>query len=246
MRKTLLSFFVVLCLIFCLITTSCSNGGLGGTGDSIGAGALLTPKYNVKFYTNGGTPVATLKTDKISTAPATTKSGYDFIGWYLDENFEAPAIFPMNVEKDTNLYAKWIQTELLIKGYNFSIKMWTNSDPKKVYDATADELDFEKLADMGYYVKVEIKYDVYYERDYNLDLGYAGAPKYELMFLDDDLKGLIEKDLTTTKSSKTKTFTFTQPASFFEDTNMKITFSTDNIQNTIYFKNISVTYTCIK
>ena len=104
----------------------------------------------------------------------------------------------------------------------------------------------EELEKKGYYVRINLSYDVYYNKDYTFPIGYAGSPKYEVTLLNEKLVGFQEKDLTTTTSTKTKTFTWTQVPEFFNDESFTLTFSTDNIQNTIYFKNITVTYECVK
>ncbi len=64
--------------------------------------------YNVRFDTNGGSEVASirvLKDEFIENVPKSVKNGYQFDGWYLNNekfNFEEP------IEEDVTLVAKWI------------------------------------------------------------------------------------------------------------------------------------------
>ncbi len=66
-------------------------------------------KYKVSFDTGGGTPVDDAIVSVIEKAPVTTRNGYNFDGWYTDENFQNKAIFPYDVTKSQILYAKWIR-----------------------------------------------------------------------------------------------------------------------------------------
>lgn len=67
-------------------------------------------KYTVKFITDGGTAIdeKTVEYGKTITGVTTTKNGYDFEGWYTDENKTQK----FDISKDTvtdnlTLYAKW-------------------------------------------------------------------------------------------------------------------------------------------
>ncbi len=63
--------------------------------------------YHVRFETNGGTPVAEMDTNRIKTAPVTTREGYDFEGWYLYQTLSFLVRFPYIPDSDVTLYAKW-------------------------------------------------------------------------------------------------------------------------------------------
>lgn len=66
--------------------------------------------YEVTFETNGGTTVASIKTDLIKKSPETNKYNCDFEGWYTNPKFENDAItFPFDITEDITLYAKWNQ-----------------------------------------------------------------------------------------------------------------------------------------
>ena len=69
-----------------------------------------TKLYLIAFEVNGGTPVAPLRTNKISVAPTSLKNNAEFGGWYSNAFFAGlPVAFPFEPSADTTLYAKWKQ-----------------------------------------------------------------------------------------------------------------------------------------
>ena len=64
-------------------------------------------EFKVSFDSNGGSKVEDVVTSIIESEPVTTKDGYTFLGWYLEESFINKATFPFEVTKDQTLYAKW-------------------------------------------------------------------------------------------------------------------------------------------
>ena len=88
----------------------------------------------------------------------------------------------------------------------------------------------------------------YYKKDYDVpfDIGYAGSPKYEVSIYNSDLKGVLDEDMSTSKTTKTRTIKIEDYTTNLKNTKLRLTFSTDNIQNIIYFKNITVQYTCVR
>ena len=106
----------------------------------------------------------------------------------------------------------------------------------------------DRLDALGYKMTITVSYDVRYKKDYDVlfDVGYAGAPKYEAYLLNSDNAGDWGENLTTTLQAKTKTLSYTSSIANIKNDKFILTFSTDNIQNTIYFENIVVTYKCHK
>ena len=69
-----------------------------------------TGLYKVEFSTNGGSSVDSMRTNKIKSAPQTTKENCEFEGWYESSDFrDAAVVFPFDVREDVTLYAKWLQ-----------------------------------------------------------------------------------------------------------------------------------------
>ena len=72
---------------------------------------LRSPGYMVDFNSMGGTPVESQKLmygDKIVPPANPTREGFEFAGWYTDENCH----YPWNMETDAiggpmTLYAMW-------------------------------------------------------------------------------------------------------------------------------------------
>ena len=66
--------------------------------------------YGVQFETDGGTVVAAQQVEKGTqvTSPSNpTKSGYEFAGWYFNPECTDQATFPLAVDDNIVLYAKW-------------------------------------------------------------------------------------------------------------------------------------------
>ena len=80
--------------------------------------AKWLPTYLVTLETNGGSEIASFRTRTIESVQEPEKSGYTFIGWYLDSLLNSKAVFPLVISKDTTLYAAYKQ--------NFTITFETN------------------------------------------------------------------------------------------------------------------------
>lgn len=66
--------------------------------------------YAVNFDTDGGSTVlgqAVLENETITVPTAPTKAGYDFVGWFADEDRTVPYDFETPVTEAITLYAKW-------------------------------------------------------------------------------------------------------------------------------------------
>ena len=64
-------------------------------------------EFKVSFNSNGGSKVEDVVASIIESEPYTTRDGYTFLGWYLEESFINKVTFPFEVTKDQTLYAKW-------------------------------------------------------------------------------------------------------------------------------------------
>ena len=95
---------------------------------------------------------------------------------------------------------------------------------------------------------ITVSYDVEYNKDYDvlLDIGYMGAPKHEIYLCRDNGIVIEEEDIKTPNSSTHKAITYTEKVSSMINSKFYFEVSTNNIQNIIYFKNITVTYQCTK
>ena len=80
--------------------------------DSSTIDSSIVNKYKASFECNGGSFVESFFTDVISISPVTTRNGYDFVGWFIDDAFSAEASFPFQMSQDTIFYAKWSRMEM--------------------------------------------------------------------------------------------------------------------------------------
>lgn len=207
---------------------------------------------SVSFYDEGNLLLesrvksgTTITENQIITPP---KSGHAFLGWYVDRQLSNSAVFPMEIKSHTKFYANWLKTEQTINCKSTVIKDWSGNNSSAAYSITPSGFDFEQLSKEGYYLKIKITYDVYYEKDYDvpLGIGYAGSPKYEAYLYNSKKYLSVDEDMSTTTSTKTRTIEVTISAADMMNEKITLEFSTDNIQNLIYFKNIVVEYKCIK
>ena len=125
-----------------------------------------------------------------------------------------------------------------------SIKFSTSHNMSASYYITPEGFEWEKLEGKGYRIKITVTYDVYYKKDWGLGFGYAGSPKYEVSVVNSDGMGKINDNMPTEESAQTETLSFSSSIADVKNTRLILTFSTDNVQNIIYFRNIKVDYQC--
>jgi uncharacterized repeat protein (TIGR02543 family) len=65
--------------------------------------------YTISFNSNGGTTISDIEeaTELPTPLPTPTKSGYTFVAWYYESNFQTRAKAGDTIEANTTLYAKW-------------------------------------------------------------------------------------------------------------------------------------------
>jgi len=237
MKKSITLILLIISII-CLL--GCSNKNIN----------ISIIPYTVTFNTNGGTKIESIKTTKIEESPVTKRTNYIFDGWYLDNQFINLVIFPLKVENDITLYAKWVKSFDQIRCKNSEIEFLDSDYSSSLsYNITPNQFNYDRLSELGYeYIQMVVEYNVYYKKDYNIpfDIGYAGLPKYELYITNSQLLGFSEENLKTTKESTYNKYTYTLKFSDLINLKYTLTFSTDNVQNVIYFESIIVSYYVIK
>ena len=139
-----------------------------------------------------------------------------------------------------------LKLEDTIRCKDCSIKFLSNENMSASYYITPEGFEWDKLEEKGYKMKITVTYDVYYKKDWDLGFGYAGSPKYEVSVVNSDGLGKIDDNMPAELTSQTKTISLSSRITDLKDTRLILTFSTDNIQNIIYFKNINVDYQCYK
>ena len=65
--------------------------------------------YTITYNSNGGSIVSQVTgvTTLPPTLPTPTKSGYTFVAWYYESNFQTRAKADDTIESNVTLYAKW-------------------------------------------------------------------------------------------------------------------------------------------
>ncbi len=203
--------------------------------------------YTVKFETNGGTSIANKQTDLLLETPKTYKTDYTFDGWYFDRELTSKTMFPLEVNYDLTLYAKWLNLTETKNVGSYSIKNWTDYDSSVSWFISPSKLDLEALKQKGYrYLSITVYYDVCYEKDYEkpLDIGYMGSPKYKVALEISDGYAKNLENLETTTQWTDRSFSFTHTIEYFLGQRLHLYFSTANIQNIVHLRNIRVQYTC--
>lgn len=99
-----LSMFLVVMLSLTMIF------GLSACKDNENENTTEPYPYTVTFNTNGGSAVNSKNMDVILYSPTTIKQDYVFQGWFFDEKFTAPVSFPLSVDSNFTVYAKWKET----------------------------------------------------------------------------------------------------------------------------------------
>lgn len=121
--------------------------------------------YTVTYNSNGGSAVKSVSAPAFTSLDVPqepTKTGYQFAGWYSDEDLTAPFDFVMP-NRNATVYARWLKLE---EGTAFELnKDWISPDANAytvTYDEAKGETNIKALEDKGTYslVKVEIPYNV--------------------------------------------------------------------------------------
>lgn len=104
-------------------------------------------EFYVTYETNEGSSVSGGWVETIDSEPFTTRSGYDFTGWYTNEDLSADSLveFPFTPTKNTVLYAGWkkaVDPKLLsIDGFIIEGTTATKTSP---LGGDTAEFDFEQ------------------------------------------------------------------------------------------------------
>lgn len=131
MKKSRQFLLVAVMLFVTCIVVAC------GGGDS-------TVKYEVSFNTHGGTAVESIEVEENTTfeLPSTSKEGYEFAGWYLEDTYETEFESGTKVTKDITLHAKWDEEAPTSQIYVYTVSpreefvLYENNKSEKVNKRT--------------------------------------------------------------------------------------------------------------
>lgn len=117
--------------------------------------------YDIEFNSNGGTQVTTINQDYGTTLAEPnepTKEGYNFVSWCLDSNLTQEVVWPIDIEEDQTLYAKWNE----IVEYGSYLSSLLSSYSQNPYDFIPDsmkpgsELITQQQSDIDYLLFVNL------------------------------------------------------------------------------------------
>lgn len=94
-------------------------------------------EYLVTFYTNGGSDIDSIKVRKghtISKPNDPKRSEYIFKGWFLNQSLKDEVSWPLVVNSNVSLYAKWVSLNLELTLEGTTLK-WNNEEglPTEIY-----------------------------------------------------------------------------------------------------------------
>jgi uncharacterized repeat protein (TIGR02543 family) len=106
--------------------------------------------YSITFDVDGGNFVQkiTQNYDTEISEPISYKSGYTFMGWYIDKNGTDPYIFTTMPDKNITLYAKWELNPLTISFH---------TDVGTIYQEKILQKG-EKVSPISYFLEDDIRY----------------------------------------------------------------------------------------
>lgn len=245
MKKTVLSIFFIILILFAFVGCGASNES-GNKNDN-----LFKKNHVVTLVSDN------LSDNKITVDDGETlvinfnpqKDNYIFKGWYTDSACTVPYDFSRPVTASFNLYAGFALKTKTINCADIKIKALSGTyDNDESFVLSLVGFDYDYLEKNGMGLQFKIMYNVKYKKDYDVpfDIGYAGSPKYEISLINSSLRGYFEENLPTTKSEVEKCYTYNTALNFSKDEQIKLIFSTDNVQNIISFSDIVVIIEAIK
>ncbi len=147
----------------------------------------------------------------------------------------------------TSCGSSGLKTDSVVTCENFSIKFSTSTDSTKAFAVAPQDLDWDALAEEGYKnVRITVHYKVRFEKQWNIGLGYLGAPRYDVSILNSDGEGESLVAMETDTELKSKGISRTMSLEEVANKEITLTFTTTNLQNLISFEDITVEYTVKK
>lgn len=244
MKKTLLVTFFCVLILFAL--ASCNENNSENNSDN-----LFKKNHTITLVADGLTneKITVDDGEVLNIAVTPQKDSYIFKGWYTDSACTVPYDFSRPVTTNFKLYAGFALKTKTINCKDIKIKALSSTyDNDKSFGLSLVGFDYDYLEKNGMGLQFKIMYNVKYKKDYDVpfDIGYAGSPKYEISLMNNSLQGYFEENLPTTKSEVEKCYTYNTALNFSKDEQISLIFSTDNVQNIIFFSDMVIVIEAIK
>lgn len=250
--KKFISFLFAILLMFSLVSCGEQNDFVDLTNSNKKAKQTTEKEdnyYTINFETNSGTkinPIKIKENEYLNNIPETTRKDCIIENWYTDANFQNPIELPIRINSNLTLYAKWLMIFEIKSLKACIIDSWNNID-KATYIFKPELIQFDELLKKSYStIEIKILFNVYYEQTFDapLNIGYFGAPKFETYLKTTTGTLEFKEDIATTQSPKQYSLYYTGKITSIKDKPLSIEFSSNNIQNILYFDNITVTFQC--
>ncbi len=198
----------------------------------------------IRFSTDGGTPIPSQFADQLTSSPYTEKEGHLFEGWFTDAALTEPVEFPLAIVEDMTVYAKWLKVGETERLDNFSLKLDSEFKNIKRFELSVSDYELDRLEGLDLSLLVTVEYDVRYVKEYNVfwDIGYLGAPKYRVSFINSDFDVVVNTDTASNTELEHRRYTVTLTPEQIRQNDFYLIFITDTVQNTIYYENIVLSY----
>ena len=107
--KTLRLFCLLLALLMCCSTfvIACNNDTVDPSGDQIGDQGSKQEFCTVSFENTNLEKQSVIKGSTIQKPSDPVKENYIFVDWYTDANYTNKAVFPIKVDTDISVYARF-------------------------------------------------------------------------------------------------------------------------------------------
>lgn len=129
--------------------------------------------YSIQFKSNGGNEISTINLPYNTqvTLPAPNMLGYDFEGWYEDDQtFSVPYTFDHIIDRNVILYAKW---GLHTYSINYFLDGGENLNNPENFTVLSDDISLTAPIKAGY------KFDGWYlDQDFNTPITKLSMPIY--------------------------------------------------------------------
>ena len=167
-------------------TTSTDHGTISGGiyYGGISGGGTVEGKYHiVSFKLNGGSGsiskqwFVNIDTAQALEPVAPTREGYEFTGWYLDEELKTPYDFESEVKDNITLYAGWEEEKItLTVPFTTTVEVSGNASPgETTFNLEVVDSQGNELQPNDYNVKITASVETDGAGDYNGNLTFTGT-----------------------------------------------------------------------